>query len=255
MYDVEGLEKEWKRYRRKRQIPFVVTAVLLLIALLYLLFRSDLQDLFPKRQAEQNQSNGSETVLVKAKKRGLKPYVPSIAAEKEDRLSAKAVPTATPDDRNRTSESGKPAPVPSMSIEVSEADAAESKAQKRKHMKIILTDRYPQKDTGHTAVKKKSPALSIRRVKKSFATSRSYKDSLYLANAYYRKGNYAEAEKWALITNDLNSKVEESWLIFAKAKARSGDRREALRILSSYVEKTNSSRAKRVLQRIRRGSI
>jgi predicted Zn-dependent protease len=145
---------------------------------------------------------------------------------------------------------------PPISIEVSEATEAPVE-HKRKYIKIELTDMYPQKEAEKTTAKRnnKSKRLSIKSVEKSFAKSRSYRDSLYLANAYYKKGNYSKAQKWALITNDLNSKIEESWLIFAKSKAKMGHRKEAEHVLSSYISKTNSSKAKIVLKKIKKGSI
>jgi len=252
MYDVEGLEKEWKRYRAKRRIPLIVTASAFVLIAGYLLFRVELAKLVSGPQGDQNQS--LVQISKKPKEPALSPYVPTMLAQNESNQSQQNSSTIQ-ENNNSSQEDIREKTRPPMSIEVSEADEKASEGHKRKYIKIELTDMYPEKETEDTAAKKRNNRLSIKSVEKSFAKSRSYRDSLYLANAYYKKGNYSKAQKWALITNDLNSKIEESWLIFAKAKAKMGQRKEAEHVLSSYIRKTNSSKAKKVLRKIKKGTI
>ncbi len=64
---------------------------------------------------------------------------------------------------------------------------------------------------------------------------------------------YAKAEKWALETNKLDNAIEESWLIFAKAQAKQGKRIESLKVLKAFFDQGGSSKAKILMDRIRRG--
>jgi len=64
-----------------------------------------------------------------------------------------------------------------------------------------------------------------------------------------------EAEQWALSANKLNNSLEESWLLFAKSKAKLGKKKEALKILVSYYKKSNSIKAKRLIGQIQTGRI
>jgi len=91
--------------------------------------------------------------------------------------------------------------------------------------------------------------------KKSFLKSKSYQDALKVAKLYYNNGQYLESEKWALVTNNINSSVEEGWFIFAKSKVMMGDREEAEEVLGVYIDKTGSSSAKKLLIEIEKGKL
>jgi hypothetical protein len=64
---------------------------------------------------------------------------------------------------------------------------------------------------------------------------------------------YKKAEYWALQTNRINEKIEDSWLIFATAKAKQGKKNEAMKVLRAYIDKTDSVRAKELYGRINSG--
>jgi tetratricopeptide (TPR) repeat protein len=108
------------------------------------------------------------------------------------------------------------------------------KPRKRMHLNIIET----------------TSARAYKDVEKRFADTADTDDSLFLARMYYEQGNNRKAIDWALKTNKVNSDIEESWLIFAKAKARSGHKSEAIRILSSYIKRSDSFEANVLLEKI-----
>ncbi len=254
MYDVEGLEKEWKRYKAKQRVPWIVSAVLIVLIVLFVVFRADFSAILSSYSKDDNSSIKQEKIVHKSK--SLKPYVPTMMPKSESNQSIqKIVPEKSSEEVNRSAEKKK---TPSMSIEVSELEAEPVKEHKRKYLKIEVTDRYPAKNKQTKKSKKssrKKKKRTIRSVEENFSKSRSYYDSLYLARAYYKKGNYTQAQKWALITNDINSKLEEGWLIFAKAKAKLGRRSEAQQVLTAYIAKTNSSKAKALLRKIKKGKL
>ena len=252
MYDVEGLEKKWKRYKSKQRIPWIVSAVLIVLVITAIVFRADFSAMLPKYSKDNNSSIKKEIVVQKSK--SLQPYVPTMTPKSESNQSIQEIaPIKRSEEANQSEEKKK---IPSMTIEVSDLEAEPVREHKRKYLKIEVTDRYPTKKKQtekqkQTTTKKKKRTIGS--VEKNFSKSRSYYDSLYLARAYYKKGNYPKAQKWALVTNDLNSKLEESWLIFAKSKVKLGQQREAEQILSAYIRKTNSVKAKALLQKIKKG--
>ena len=93
----------------------------------------------------------------------------------------------------------------------------------------------------------------IATMEKKFSKYKSARDAILIAKAYYRKGNYAKAESWALSANKLDKKSEESWLLFAKSKAKLGKKQEAINILASYYKKSKSAKAKALIGQIRTG--
>jgi tetratricopeptide (TPR) repeat protein len=88
-----------------------------------------------------------------------------------------------------------------------------------------------------------------------FRQSHETDDSLFLAKAYYRKGNYKKAEYWALQTNKVNGNIEETWLIFIKSKVKLGHKNEAIRILTEYVKRSNSPQARILLEKMTKGAL
>lgn len=247
MYDVEGLEKEWKRYKAKRRIPWVVSAVLIVLVILLIVFREDFLAILPIYSKDDNRSMKQEVVIAQ-KSKALKPYVPTMMPKSESNQSTQEiVPEKSSEEINESAEKKE---APSMSIEVSELEAEPVKEHKRKYLKIEVTDRYPAKKPS-----KKKKKRTIESIEENFSKSRRYQDSLYLARAYYKKGNYTQAQKWALVTNDINSKLEESWLIFAKAKVKLGKLSEAQQVLTAYIAKTHSSKAKALLRKIKKGKL
>jgi len=95
----------------------------------------------------------------------------------------------------------------------------------------------------------------VERMKQKFSKSNSPRDALLLAKAYYKKNQYSSSEKWALSANKLDNSLEDSWLFFAKSKAKLGKKKEALRILVSYYKKSHSPKAKRLIGQIKTGRI
>jgi len=92
-------------------------------------------------------------------------------------------------------------------------------------------------------------------MKQKFAQNKNPRDALLIAKAYYSAGNYKKSEEWALKANSLNSHLDESWLIFAKSKDKMGKRREALKILIAYYNKSKSSRVKALINKMKSKSI
>jgi hypothetical protein len=92
-------------------------------------------------------------------------------------------------------------------------------------------------------------------MKHKFAKSNSPRDALLLAKTYYKNLDYVASEKWALSANKLDNSLEDSWLLFAKSKAKLGKKKEALKVLVSYYKKSKSLKAKRLIGQIQTGRI
>jgi len=95
----------------------------------------------------------------------------------------------------------------------------------------------------------------IKTIKEKFSNSKNPREALLLAKAYYAEAKYKEAENWALMANKLNNNLDESWFVFAKSKAKMGQRDEAIKILASYYKKTHAPKAKELIEKIKKGSL
>jgi hypothetical protein len=58
-----------------------------------------------------------------------------------------------------------------------------------------------------------------------------------------------------LSANKLDKNLDESWLLFAKSKAKLGKKQEAINILASYYKKSESAKAKVLIGQIKTGKI
>ena len=229
MYNVEELEGKWRVYRSKKRIPWYAFILLELLIVLYVLNREQVDIKVANYLNEYNIT------------------IPKLAFAKEDNCDIV-------EESNSSSVKSNDSEF-KISVDDPEMLEAVEKEHKRKYLKIEVTDKYPKASTDDGDSDTEVIKSEINNKKESFIHSKSYEDSLSLAKSYYAKGQYLEAEKWALVTNNINSKLEEGWLIFAKAKVKMGDKDEAVEVLSVYIKKTNSASAKKLLLDIEDGKL
>ena len=90
----------------------------------------------------------------------------------------------------------------------------------------------------------------FKELKKKFLKTNDYKTALKLSRLFYTSKRYKKAIKWSMIANELNKKDDSSWILFAKAKLKLGDKRVAKMALKSYQRVYNSKKIKKLLSRI-----
>jgi len=91
--------------------------------------------------------------------------------------------------------------------------------------------------------------------KERFSVSRDPMDALFIAKYYYGQDNCKKAQQWALDANRIDSTLEDSWVIFAKCKAKNGDRLEALNILKEYLKIDDSKNIHILMDEIKKGDM
>ncbi|OQX59424.1 MAG: hypothetical protein B5M52_03420 [Helicobacteraceae bacterium 4484_230] len=102
-------------------------------------------------------------------------------------------------------------------------------------------------------INRKSDEKDIQDVIKRFKKNKNPALSLFVAKRFYAIGNYQQSYNYALITNELNSDIEDSWLIFAKSLVKLDQKEMAISTLESYIESSRSIKAKLLLDSIRNG--
>ncbi len=106
-----------------------------------------------------------------------------------------------------------------------------------------------------TSVKKRiyitsSSVDSLTLLKKRFQASHNPTLSIALAKRLYKRKAYKKALKWALITNEIDNRNEESWILFAKAKVKLHQKKDAINALLAYLQIEDSSKVRAVLNDI-----
>ncbi len=82
---------------------------------------------------------------------------------------------------------------------------------------------------------------------KRFNEKRDPKLASYISRSYYKKGKYKEALKWSIEANSLDPSNEESWILFAKANVKLGNKEDAIQALKVYLNQYSSRNVKSLL--------
>ncbi|MFY9143592.1 tetratricopeptide repeat protein [Sulfuricurvum sp.] len=77
---------------------------------------------------------------------------------------------------------------------------------------------------------------------------------LFIARYYYEHGNFNESYNYALKTNNINNRIDESWILFAKSLMKLGKTDQAKKTLQLYISQSNSENARSLLDSIEKGN-
>jgi len=77
--------------------------------------------------------------------------------------------------------------------------------------------------------------------------------SLFAAKKYYELGDYQNSYNYALITNEINSEIDASWIVFTKSLVKLGKKDMAIKTLNDYIGHSHSNTAKILLDEIESG--
>jgi len=248
MYDIKPLELEWIKYRKKRQKPWYIGSfIFLILALLVITFSGNMKIDISKLTAYFNFIKSNELSIVKQVKSNVLLDSALEALETDKYI---AIDTVEEDNTSKIKKyiaiEKNELKTPNILVDIpvleevgQQMNEYVSKESKKVHIDIIET----------------SSVTAYKDVEKRFFQSRDVDDSLFLAKSYYKKGLYEKAEYWALETNKIDEDIEDSLLIFAKAKAKLGHKNEAVSILTNYISKSASQEAKNVLFRIKNDTL
>ena len=92
---------------------------------------------------------------------------------------------------------------------------------------------------------------SIEQLEAEFELKPDLASALELAAECLSLKQYAKARKYALRANTMDKDNEESWILYARASFALGKRNDAIKALESYLESSNSAKAKDLLDRIK----
>ena len=76
---------------------------------------------------------------------------------------------------------------------------------------------------------------------------------LFLAKRYYDMQKYNLSYNYALLTNQIDSKIDMSWIIFTKSLVKLGQKDMAVNTLKLYIKNSNSKQAATLLDEIESG--
>ena len=205
MYDVDKLERDWIKYKRKKSLLPLVGLLVIVLILIVVVYMKFFYISSSNQKASKNNPN----------------------------LKQNKIPASQDYNKQTSNKTGHNA------INFNDS-STKTNTHERKKIKIVITER-------------KKGSNIAQDIESRYKSSPNTNDSMFLAKYYYDRGDYAKAEKWAYETSKLDSNIEDSWLIFAKAQAKQGKRLEALKILKIFYDKSGSQKARNLIDNIRRG--
>jgi hypothetical protein len=280
MLNVHELERQWMRYKIRKYLPAAIAGITLIaVSVTALIFfphltnddmpqvtregnTAESSDMPPEKQPVATQPIQQSALVVS------RPQAPAVSTPSQqtpiEQLTVSAQPVMKPsmqfmrdleeeamtyyetervpdqyaivEQPQRRSE---PANAPSVAYTSNSSD-----------MKIALEEQgEPKPEISIT----QENSDDLKDVIKRFKTNKNPALSLFIARKYYDMGNYKAAYDYALRTNEINSDIEDSWLIFAKSLVKLGHKDQAIKTLATYANHSHSVQAKELLDKIRKG--
>ena len=120
---------------------------------------------------------------------------------------------------------------------------------------IVLDTHVKEVEKQEIKIKRQNTQDDIQHVVKRFKESNNPALSLFIAKKYYGLKNYNQSYNYALLTNQINNDIEESWIIFAKSLYKLDQKDKAIEILNKYISSSHSHRAEMLLENIKSGKM
>ncbi len=234
MLNIIELEKQWMRYKIKSYLPhFTILMSLLIITLVSFLFLDTKQQRVPV--PEKNTSLPAvKKVLPLAK---AKTQVKTQEKPKEKQL--KLQPSLNFEYALQNTQYSPQKVVKKEKTQVKEVP--------KKAPKILV------KESVKIHIQKKDAKQDFQKIIQRFQNSNDPHLSLFIAKKYYEQKNYQEAYNYALATNKIDNKIDESWIVFCKALVHLGKKKFAIKVLKDYIHASQSTAASILLSDIQSG--
>jgi hypothetical protein len=241
--DIRNLERRWLKYKLKSYAPHGALVVLSLSALIALRF---IWSEPPSSSTAVKSPLTSEANLSQAKKTDSAPLTRDqmVLEPSMDFVQSfhPSIPLSEPEKKGVTGSTERS--IPSTPPQVLTPPNS-----------TVLPLTVPSSPANKSlSLNRNETKIDIVSIEHRFKETSNAQLGLFIARYYYDHGQYNEAYNFSLKTNSLNSRLEESWIIFAKSLVKLGRVEQAKKTLSLYISESNSDAARALLDSIERGS-
>jgi hypothetical protein len=213
--DIHNLERRWLKYKIKSYLPLIIT--LLISALLFFLtyIWSNTEDTPPLNHLSKSSPKLSD--LTEVKTLSSNEETSTILEPSMDFIQSFQVPQAnTPPQttivhskiENQIHET-----IPSPKV----LNIPDSTLIKPSTSVVPLSP-----SNKPLSLNRNDSKLDIESIERRFKETSNPNLGLFIAKYHYEHGNYSDAYNYSLKTNTLNSKIDESWIIFSKSLLKLG---------------------------------
>jgi len=240
--DIRNLERRWLKYKIKSYAPYIGAVFLLLISLTVALSLSHDSDAPKTAMAKEPLESSAKTTVPKSDETQ-DILEPSMDFVQSFQTSLPQTPIAAAS----TAQNTKPLQqsIPATKV----LNVPESPSIKAPPPAIS-----PLSGDKSLSLNRNESKIDIESVERRFKETSNSNLGLFIARYHYDHGNYSEAYNFSLKTNNLNNKIDESWIIFAKSLVKLGRVEQAKKTLQLYISDSNSESARSLLDSIEQGS-
>ncbi len=275
MFDINELERKWLTYKIKSYLPHAIIIISTLVIFITLFTTINYQN------SKSRVQNGNTAAVAKDGNIS-KVKAETITAKKVDSNTQNTPLENTPqkaqetinekffNEKNETKKvETKVVLTPSLSfmdkinkstvsepIRIIEAEAPAVETVKEEERVIAKEEAITlEEPKGSINIKRQNIQNDIEQVIKRFKKSNDPTLSLFIAKSYYNAGDYNLAYNYALITNEIDSNQETSWIIFAKSLVKLDQKDKAVETLKEYIKQSHSANAKTLMDEILSGEM
>jgi len=242
--DIHKLERRWLKYKIKSYVPYIISALAVLV--LSITAFSWLDDKEAASSVIKDQNSSSEKALSSLKKthetEDSNVLEPSMEFVQSFQPSEPEIPTAAAITPKKTQLTQTSAPIPKV---VNVPDSSQIQT---------IEVSSSAKNEKPASLSHNETKMDIESVVRRFKETSDPNLGLFIARYYYAQGNYSDAYNFALKTNNINTKMDESWIIFSKSLVKLGKIDQAKKTLKLYIAESNSDSARSLLDSIEQGT-
>jgi hypothetical protein len=234
--DIRNLERRWIKYKLKSYAPHIVSAIIVTIMTLLLPFIWF--------DSKKNKSVSEVTSLISST-----PKTTPTAKVLNEESSTVLEPSM--DFVHSFQSATPPLQTTAKMPQIIEKPSLEALPSVPKTLNT--PESVSSKNTPSLALNRNESKIDIESIEHRFKETSNPSLGLFIARYHYDHGNYGEAYNFSLKTNALNSKMDESWIIFAKSLIKLGKIEQAKKTLQVYISESNSESARLLLESIEKG--
>ncbi|MFA6190869.1 MAG: CDC27 family protein [Sulfurimonas sp.] len=266
MVDINELERKWLTYKIKSYLPHAIITISTIVIFIILFTTINYQNSKNAFQDgnhtavehDENKSVKAETITTKPidsnTQNNLSENEPKKTINKKNEqinVETKMVlaPSLNFIDKIKKSTISEPIQVVEVEVPAIEVVKEDERVIAKEE---LITIEEPK---GNINIKRQSTKNDIEQVIKRFKKSNDPTLSLFIAKNYYNTGDYNLAYNYALITNEIDSNQETSWIIFAKSLVKLDQKDKAVETLKEYIKHSHSANAKTLLDEILSGEM
>jgi len=281
MLNVQELERRWLRYKIKHYMPyifiFIVVIILLILSYIYLIDKSSTDTHVvvqkPKhlesvsiakdeKKVTENivkhntikKSVKTTTIQNRPPERKKIVITPSLKfIETLKYMPKEEIKVISVKEKKQSVNTEKPKDI--QVVDHKDIPQIEYSNKKRSALTTNTVEQKKEKVNAGFSINLKEEAADIQDVIERFKNNKNPALSLFVAKRFYAIKKYRDAYNYALTTNELNSAIEDSWIIAAKSLYKLDKKDEAIRLLNGFIEESQSIRAKIILEQIKNGSL